>query len=346
VLLGVALGLMGLSKYHALPLGAGLGLAVVILRRHLLVREWRFYVGVLVTGIIVTLPVWIWNATNDWASFRFQGAHGFEGLSVNVLAAAQTWVGQLIMLTPMVILWALIWAFVAIERIRAGLIPRLFVVPLLAFAPLFLMLEIVTPFKQTLPHWVMPAFWMLAPVLAIEAGRRTTRAWRVNAWIFGVLVLTLPLAVGSSRFRGKMIEMTNDRPGALGEVTVWPELVEHIQRDAWYQEVVEATKSAPAHCPRPLALASLRWFWTAQIAFLMPNQPRVFDLDPERPTYYRWRDRDVNLSGCPVLIVGDRRHWYPEKMGSRLVFDSEKNFPIPGYGDLPVMMVRGRFIQN
>lgn len=86
---GFALGVAGLSKYHALPIGAGLmGTLISWARRQHFRSDFLFFLLVVWVGLFVTLPVWIWNAADDFASFRFQGDHGFGGLQLNLLAAA------------------------------------------------------------------------------------------------------------------------------------------------------------------------------------------------------------------------------------------------------------------
>jgi 4-amino-4-deoxy-L-arabinose transferase-like glycosyltransferase len=74
-LLGIALGLGFLSKYHIVVF---VPLAVLWLwrtRRLALLRPRWLLMGL--AGFAVTSwPVWLWNATHDWTSFSFQLGHG------------------------------------------------------------------------------------------------------------------------------------------------------------------------------------------------------------------------------------------------------------------------------
>ncbi len=74
MLLGLALGLGLLSKYHIVLLGP-IGLLMWWTSpRRLALLEWLPLT--LATALLVSSPVWIWNFQNDWASFRFQIDHG------------------------------------------------------------------------------------------------------------------------------------------------------------------------------------------------------------------------------------------------------------------------------
>ena len=77
-LAGLAAGFALLSKYTAVLLFPALfGLALCSsLRRKLMWREFAMAVGL---ALLVFLPVIIWNAGQDWVSFRFQLNHGFAG---------------------------------------------------------------------------------------------------------------------------------------------------------------------------------------------------------------------------------------------------------------------------
>lgn len=74
-LLGAALGLGFCGKYH-IVLFVPIAIAYVAWT-----KQWRALhpfalVSVVVSGLIFSAPVWGWNMTHDWVSFRFQLDHG------------------------------------------------------------------------------------------------------------------------------------------------------------------------------------------------------------------------------------------------------------------------------
>ena len=70
---GLSLALLLNTKYTALLYGGGVGLWL-LLRQHRLLGERRFQVATLV-GAAGASPVFVWNASHGWASFRWQLAH-------------------------------------------------------------------------------------------------------------------------------------------------------------------------------------------------------------------------------------------------------------------------------
>jgi hypothetical protein len=310
-------------------------------------RDLGRWVVVVVCGALVVSPVLYWNASNDWASFRFQSAHGFAGLSWDGAAGLRTLAAQLVMLTPAVALTALLWIWRERPRWHGRGLAWNLARGLCwwAFVPLFALLESVAWFKQTLPHWVMPAAWMLVPVLCLSSERRDGAFWKWNARVSLALVMVLPWILGADATRRLILRATDHHPGAAAEVTLWPSLVRELTTHAWYQHPETWTQPSTSllWCERPFALASTRWYWTARLAFMMPAQPLVWDLDPERPTYYRWRDRDRPREGCPVLIVADRRHWYPEKFPATLTLQDVTTLAIDDHKDIEIILARGVF---
>lgn len=74
--LGVSLGLGFCSKYH-IVLFVLAGLIYLFVGKKFSVLRWKGVVLAIVLGGLFSLPVVIWNAQNDWQSFRFQINHGF-----------------------------------------------------------------------------------------------------------------------------------------------------------------------------------------------------------------------------------------------------------------------------
>jgi 4-amino-4-deoxy-L-arabinose transferase-like glycosyltransferase len=174
------LGLAALSKYQALSVGFGLGLAVLILpqgRRR--IAHPAPYVAKLIF-LAVVAPVIVWNAEHQWISFTFQAgrgvAHRFAPLGL-----VTALLGQAGLLTPWVVV-PLVWATVKALRARE---PKAWFL-LISAAPtivLFNLLPLVG--AKVLPHWPMPGWLLLFPVLG-AALARSVRAWPARwAWASG-----------------------------------------------------------------------------------------------------------------------------------------------------------------
>ncbi len=171
--LGLALGLAGLSKYHAALLGAGI---VAFLATDALGRRWltrpQPYVAVVIAAACV-IPVFLWNAQHDWISFRFQSGRA-AGHGNPITALLQNIAGQAGYILP----WFWVPLMVLLFRgVRAGTRDRatwfccwLGVLPVTVFTLASL------GGRAGLPHWPAPGFFMLLPLLGAAIARWETRA--------------------------------------------------------------------------------------------------------------------------------------------------------------------------
>lgn len=216
-LLGLTVGLACLSKYHGFLLGAGLVLFCLTSRR---TRRtlWSPWMGVSLVLFLLTLtPLWLWNAQNEWFSFRFHLFMRFAGDGspnpYSLLAALGTWGLGMLYLFPTIglPLWwctgkALLLHFqnwvqppiTAGERVvrdRSALI-------LWVSLPIALGFTLLGGKQAIYPAWPAPGFWGLTLFLAHSAAGWRSRP--VRRWLGGtalclvalVLVALLHLNVG------------------------------------------------------------------------------------------------------------------------------------------------------
>jgi hypothetical protein len=190
-LAGLWLGLAALSKYQAAPVALGFGLFVLTTRGG---RRWlthpALWAGVL-AALIVASPVLIWNAQHDWVSFAFQGGRGAPR-KFNLMGPLASLGGQLALLLPWIGVPLICVGIGAARRGRSD--PRGWFC-LMAAAPtmaLFTLLPLLG--NRGLPHWPMPGWLMLFPLLgawlarASAEGRRWPRRWAaISAAILAVL---------------------------------------------------------------------------------------------------------------------------------------------------------------
>lgn len=349
-LLGIVLGFCGICKYHAAPLALGLLVGFMMVRKRKFWQEWGFYIGMVLLGLIVTTPVWWWNYQHDFVSFRFQGEHGFGGLSIDFSSAGRVLIGELFLLTPLVFGGMVIFAGREVLKLLKKE-RSLDLIAVLGFWPLFLLLFFVSFFKQNLPHWVMPAFWLMLPSYALSSDGRLWKGWsgKVNTIYAMLLTFLLSFAASTDSVRQAVIKSFNGKPGHLSEYTLWPSLIESALKHPMVRETLKGKDQSEGteilrHCPKPVAIASLRWFWTAQIAFNWPGQPKVYDLDIKRPSYYGLRDDLSILKGCPVVVIGDKRHVKAEVLSKMLSIEAEDQIIVPDHLDTPVIVIKAKFI--
>ena len=196
-LAGLWLGLAALSKYQAAPVALGFALFLLTTRegRRRLIHP-AAWAGAAV-ALIVASPVLVWNAQHEWVSFAFQGGRGAPR-KLALTGPLESLAGQMALLLPWVAV-PLVWA--GAGAVRRGPRDERAWFCLMAAAPTVLLFTLLPVLgNKGLPHWPMPGWLLLFPVLGERLARSvgTGRRWPVRwAWISGA-VLALLWGVASS----------------------------------------------------------------------------------------------------------------------------------------------------
>lgn len=197
-LAGCWIGLAALSKYQTplIALGLLLYIASMPQRRKLLLHP-APWVGAAVALVIVS-PVLIWNMEHHWVSFAFQGgrAGAYGGFPK---------IGQFLANLGGQVLWMAPWVFVpmvvaAYEAVRGGRSAERSWYCLCLALPVVLLFTLVPLWgDRGLPHWQMPGWLMLFPVLGnhlarVAATRSLSRKWAI--WSTASLLVVTAVVVG------------------------------------------------------------------------------------------------------------------------------------------------------
>ncbi|MCX6117771.1 MAG: 2-amino-4-hydroxy-6-hydroxymethyldihydropteridine diphosphokinase [Proteobacteria bacterium] len=380
LLLGLVFGLAGLNKYHAFVIACGALIFLLVHRRYSLKSDLVFWISLLVAGLATVSPVFIWNAQHQWVSFLFQGQRGVTGDGLRVLPAVQTLIGEILFLGPI--------GAIGIYMILVGLRKNNGSSNLLLAAslPLLVILKIFSFSSQTLPHWTIPAFWVLSPLMIFKIGENNTsdliskmnlaansnwnpifylkivfhkfnfimqkiqRAFSNSRSIptkfglaYSILVcIIFPLVLSIEFSRDKLISLLNNQPGGLGEMTIW----NAAERDRQFLDLAfskntnELISNSPS-CPTVDFIAGVRWFTAAQLAANLPNHPMILNLDRDHLSYYKFRDSDLIISGCPITIISEMSHINSAKEALNLITSQNLDIVIEGHSDRPIGVVRG-----
>lgn len=113
VLLGVGIGLTGLSKYHVVFFFCGMVL-FILTRKIKLLKHPGLYVACIICGLFF-LPILIWNYQHDWISIKFQSSRAVAqpDFTLHFDWFLRSFVGQALWLLP----W--IWIPIVYEFIRS-----------------------------------------------------------------------------------------------------------------------------------------------------------------------------------------------------------------------------------
>lgn len=200
ITLGVVFGLATMSKYHAFLFAFG---AVIFLlltpHRRLLARPAPWIAGLI--ALLIFTPVIYWNATHGWISIAFQSGRSQAGGGIFPVHVLQMLAGQSAYLLP----WTLVLAAIALvrgmmssganasgNREKACLLASLALPAILLFTllPLF--------GARGLPHWPMPGWLFVFPLLGAWIAALVERGHRWPVWLArgsAALVAMLALAM-------------------------------------------------------------------------------------------------------------------------------------------------------
>lgn len=171
LLVGLFAGLGLLSKYTNLFVGVAIALWLALLPANWRwFRSWQLWAGSLLAALF-TLPVVVWNAHHQWASFakQFGRAAASDGLSARYLAeflgAYLALASPLIAVLAVVGLWKVV-SRAAQERDQACAMVAAGALPLLAYLVQHAL------YSRVQPNWAAPLYPALAvcAAIAVEAG--------------------------------------------------------------------------------------------------------------------------------------------------------------------------------
>ncbi len=291
---GLAFGLAGLSKYSAVltALGAALYLVGSPAQRKWLRHPAPYLAAALALAIVA--PVFLWNADHGWVSFRFQGGRGAPADGAGILAVAAVALGQAAYLTP--------WMFVALiagaamgwrEAARGDECARALLC--LALPPILVFTLIPLWSGKGLPHWPMPGWFFLYPLLGEWAARRRFGARAATANLAALVVLA-GFVVSQGRFG--WIERLAGRPlpDPTLEVLDWGPI-----------------REAPALSPRPAFVATTKWWEAGKVGVALGPAVPIFVFSDD-PRGIAFLDRGEDFVGRDAVIIAEQRR-LPEITG-------------------------------
>ena len=316
----IALGFI--FKYTILLLIPGVLLAGVLIKPNKLNPKW--FILSLLISCIGLLPVLIWNANHDWATFRHLLGHlGLQGGdTANTITAHEPW-------TPF---WALEYIVLQLAIGAGVLFLAIFAIPnskkhadtqtanatrtLWLFAlPIFAFYFIVSLITQTEGNWALAGFISIIPpaaFAAIEGVKRNDHpvkfAWGASIFLGVFSLLLFPTASWASKraFVGQYIPIAR--------------LTGMREHAAAAQEVLDQLQSQTGQ--HPLILTE-HYGRASQLAFYLKGHPTTYCISAlvggRKTQYDMWTATDLSnpttlapLQHRPALLMGGRiDQWTP-----------------------------------
>ncbi|MDF1877630.1 glycosyltransferase family 39 protein [Sulfurimonas sp. SAG-AH-194-L11] len=156
--LGVLVGLAGLSKYTAVLFIPPIIIYFILKKNYKLFISPKILVAIGVALFIVS-PVLYWNMQNDWISFTYQSHHVVGSSHINWMGFMQSLVAQLIAYNPF--LFGL--SFYGLYRAFKSQNEVLFIAALFG-ATLLIFFTYSSLYKTALPHWSALFYLLFIPI--------------------------------------------------------------------------------------------------------------------------------------------------------------------------------------
>ena len=294
LLVGIGFGGAMLSKYHGILLPAGVVMyAIVTPGARRLLWSPGPYPAVLV-GLTLFSPVLYWNATHDWASFKFQGGRMGGGGSPLAHGGPLVWlVGPLVFLLP----WMWFWLTLELGRrvVRFGRavgVERLLVC--LSAVPLTFFLANSVLTGRVLPHWPLLGFLPLFPLAGARWASLRLRDPRAAWWMaicWGAAELAILAAI--------LVQVKT------GVIPVPSGFIDETRAFSGWESVVEKLEERGIP-PEPGAfLVTNSWDDSAQLAFVLRGRVPVacfHSFDARGFAFWSRPDDYLGRTGYMVLV--------------------------------------------
>jgi 4-amino-4-deoxy-L-arabinose transferase-like glycosyltransferase len=259
ILLGLVLGLSGLSKYTAVLFLFPLIILWIQDRAWRDIFTFGFWCGVLIAGICVA-PILLWNQQHDWMSFKYQSGHvlSWNTFELKGLVTSQLsqWIGLGFFYTWFLRVLTKRAVNFQFERNLVGLC--------LVFFSFFAL------FGNFLPHWTAPAFVLGIPwgvAQALSRGKPFP-VWLRNSFIAATILFTLiNLELGTHLLPAPWTK------AAYRDIQGWPEYVKNL--------------SERAHANNE-NLGVTNWTFGSRFTLFSSYRNEVFVLDDRKDQFDLW----------------------------------------------------------
>lgn len=293
-LAGALAGLAMLSKYHGVFLLAGTFVFLLTWRPRLLATP-APWLGVL-AALLVFTPVIVWNANHNWIGLFFQSNRLTSAPHIEFMRVFDSIGAQAGYLAPWIFL-PLGWFWIA--SLRGG--PkdaRRWYLALIASGPI-LFFTLANIVSKGLPHWPMPGWLFLFPILGAEAARFAKARPKL---LYGAVIASAAALLAIASVLG-----TNARTGWL--IGNAPEDVRHADPTL---DLMDWSELKPALAARHLlnaqspVIAATHWAEAGKLNYIMGRKVSVLCLCAD-PQQFRYLEKPRRFAGQDITVIGVHR---------------------------------------
>ena len=295
ILMGVLLGLAGLSKYTAVFTAFALLLVFFSARRKSWIIKVGFW-GALAIALLFISPVLYWNWANDWISFKYQIAHGGGGEWL--WRRLGSFLGlQILVFGPLLIMGTALFFRTCMHATKLSLVALLgfFFIPFLIFASL--------SGGGGLPHWTTPAWFCLAPF----AGIGLAKAWSTQhrSIIRALFIFQIALCcIGFGFVLAGGISTVSIKSNPIADLYGW--------------KIAGQKAAALTQATKADGIAVQNWTLASRAAWYAKPIP-VYVLDQRKDQFDLWFGQLP--PGANILLINWSGMAFPTPIGSKSAFE-------------------------
>ncbi len=286
IVLGVLLGLAGLSKYTAILYVVALILIFLYKKKVSEVLKPPLWAGVL-TALVLVSPVLIWNIQNHFISFKYQGDHVsnydanmFKNFFTSFGIQFFSWgLGPFLMAA-----WAQVVWIKNFRSLHSRLVGFIFLTVFLVFFMYISLAEVL------LPHWMLIYFVVMIPLAYSHWLEQKKKPWVLYASLLPSTLLSLSLLVETSfqvfpaKYTASLYE------GVMG----------------WDEAIALAVEDLDSMKPTPHALAVMNWTLGSRAMYYNKSEHKVFVLDDRFDQFDLWNPESPIGYNFIVLIEANK----------------------------------------
>lgn len=295
IVCGVCIGLAALSKYHVVLFVAGvvIYLASIPERRRILLHP-APWVGAFI-ALAMFAPVLTWNSQHGWVSFAYQGGRGVAQGGLHIANFVADLVGQAI--------WILPWVFVPLviaawQAMRVGRLNEQCWYCLCLGIPTIVFFTLTPLWGDSgLPHWSMPGWLMLYPILGdhlakLAAKEAGPRRWAVISAALLVVLAVVTVGHAATGFGKRVLPAAFKHGDPTLEALEWTP--------------VAAELKARGYLPRDnLFVVVPNWIDAGKLDQALGGAlPVIVFADSNEPKNFDFRYDPKTMLGADALIVG------------------------------------------
>jgi 4-amino-4-deoxy-L-arabinose transferase-like glycosyltransferase len=288
ILLGLVLGLMGLTKYTSILLVPPLIIFFLMKKRFDIIFSPYMFLAALIALAMIT-PVFYWNYTHDFISFRYQSSHVFGSLSTSFSNFAASLAAQFGAYSPFFFIIAF-YGFFKSWRTKDDYL-RL---ALFFGGTIILFFLLTSVYERTLPHWP-GVFYLLFIPIGTHYLFAAEKKWKRNFLYFSVgfsLILTL---FAYTELAGKFFTFP-DYKSPFRDIYGFPEVVKDADR-----LLKKNTSGAPK------ALAVTNWTMGSRMMYYsLAYGNEVFVIDNRKDQFDVWHKEEP--FGYDLLFLNTHFH--------------------------------------